>query len=95
MPTYVFFNKNTGAIIHTHREVSLTGTELSVPREQLESGALLKLLEGRVDTKDVEVLEIRRGTHLLQRSFDPDSATEVYVDIEQRALAERRKEKTS
>jgi hypothetical protein len=95
MPTYVFFNRGTGAVVHTHREVSLEGNELSLPREEVESGALLKLLEGRVDTKDVEVLEIRRGTELLQRSFDPDSATELYVDVEQQALAERSREKTS
>ena len=92
MPTYVFFNKNTGAIVHTHRKVTLTGNELSLPREEVESGALLKLLEGRVDTTDVGVLEIWRDLHLLQRSFDPDRATEVYVDIEQGALAERSKE---
>jgi hypothetical protein len=95
MPIYVFFNKSTGAIVHTHREVSLTGNELSLPREDVESGALVKLLEGRVDTDDVGVLEIRRGTHLLRRSVDPDRATEVYVDVEQGTLAERSKEKAS
>lgn len=91
MPKYVFFKKNTGEIIHTHEEVSLIGESLSVPREELKTGALLNLLEERVDTEGVEVLEVTRNAHLLRRSFSQDEVMEPYVDVEQGVLSERRK----
>jgi hypothetical protein len=91
MATYVFFNKNTGAVVHTHEEVSITGESLSVPREDLRTGVLINLLEGRVDTQDVEVMEVTENTHLLRSGFSEDAATEPYVDVGKGVLAERRR----
>ena len=93
MPIYVFYNKKTGQILHTHEEVSVTGEALSVPREDLKTGALLDLVEGRVDTQDVEVLETTENTHLLRSSFAEDSVMEPYVDVKRGVLAERKKGK--
>jgi hypothetical protein len=91
MVTYVFFNRRTGAIVHTHEEVAVTGESLSVPREELKAGALFNLLEDRVDRQDVEVLEVTQNTHLLRRSFSEDSVMEPYIDVEQQVLSERKK----
>jgi hypothetical protein len=91
MPSYVFFNKNTGQIVHTHKEVTLTGQSLSIPKEELRTGALLKQLEDRIESEDVEVLEVIRNEHLLHRNVSPDDETELYVDVQARALSEREK----
>jgi hypothetical protein len=91
MATYVFFNKKTGAVVHTHEEVSVTGESLSVPREDLRTGALLNLLEGRVERQDVEVIEVTENTHLLRRCFSQDAAMEPYVDVAQGVLLERKR----
>jgi hypothetical protein len=91
MPSYVFFNKNTGQIVHTHKEVTLTGQSLSIPKEELRTGALLKQLEDRIESEDVEVLEVIRNEHLLHRSVSPDDETELYVDVQARVLSEREK----
>jgi hypothetical protein len=90
MATYVFYSRTTGTILHTHEEVSITGDALSVRREDLKTGALLDLLEGRVDTEDVEVLETVENTHLLRTSFAQDSPMEPYVDVEQGVLSQRK-----
>ena len=91
MPSYVFFNKNTGQVVHTHQEVALTGESLSIPKEELKTGALLKQLEDRIDSEDVEVLEVTRDEHLLRRSVSLDDETELYVDVQARVLSEREK----
>ena len=91
MTTYVFFNRNTGDIVHIHEEVSLTGESLSVPREELRTGALLKLVEDRVAPEDVEVLETIQNIHLLRRDSSPEYEMEPYVDVEQGVLSERRR----
>jgi hypothetical protein len=90
MPNYVFFNRNTGDIIHTHEEVSLTGESLSIPTEELRTGALLKLLADRLDTDDIEVLEVTENAHLLRRASSADDETQPYVDVKQGVLSSKR-----
>jgi hypothetical protein len=91
MTPYVFFNRNTGTVVHTHEEVSITGESLSVPRDDLKTGALLDLLEGRVDRQDVEVMEVTENAHLLRKGFSEDAAVELYVDVTEGVLSERKR----
>jgi hypothetical protein len=87
--TYIFFNRRTGEILSTHQEMALTGDTLSVPREELLSGAVARRLEDRIDTEDLDVLEADQNSHLLRRAFSQDDATELYVDVGKRILSEK------
>ena len=89
MRTYVFFNKDTGEILHTHHEVALTGDSLSVAKDQLLTGDVMRLLEDRIDTQNVDVLEVEENSHLIRRSFSEDDEVALYVDVEKRILSER------
>lgn len=91
MPSYVFFNKNTGQIIQTHQEVNLLGESRRIPKEELMSGALLEQLKDQIDPGDVEVIEVIHNEHLLRRSVSPDDAKELYVDVHEQVLSEREK----
>jgi hypothetical protein len=87
--TYIFFNRRTGEILSTHREMALTGDTLSVPREELLSGDVGRLLADRIDTEDLDVLEADQNSHLLRRAFSQDDETELYVDVRKRILSEK------
>jgi hypothetical protein len=90
--TYIFFNRRTGEILHTHREVALTGDSLSVPREELLRGDVLRLVEDRVDTEDLDVLEADQNSHLVRKTFSQDDEIKLYVDVEKRILSEKGKQ---
>jgi hypothetical protein len=90
--TYIFFNRSTGEILHTHREVALTGDSLSVPREELLRGDVVRLVEDRVDTEDLDVLEADENSHLVRKTFSQDDEIELYVDVEKRILSEKGKQ---
>jgi hypothetical protein len=91
--TYIFFNRSTGEILHTHREVALTGDSLSVPREELLRGDVVRLVEDRVDTReDLDVLEADENSHLVRKTFSQDDEIELYVDVEKRILSEKGKQ---
>ena len=93
MRTYIFFNRRTGEILHTHREAALTGDSLSVPREELLRGDVVRLVEDRVDTReDLDVLEVDQNSHLVRKTFSQDDEIELYVDVEQRILSEKGKQ---
>ncbi len=89
MRTYIFFNRRTGEILHTHREVALTGDTLSVPREELLSGEVVRLLEDRIDTDDLDVIEADQNRHLARKTFSQDDEIELYVDVQKRILSEK------
>ena len=89
MRTYVFFNKDTGEILHTHHEVALTGDSLSVTKDQLLTGDVMRLLEDRADKQNVDVLEVDANSHLIRRSFSEDDEIALYVDVERKILSER------
>jgi hypothetical protein len=91
--TYIFFNRRTGEILHTHREAALTGDSLSVPREELLRGDVVRLVEDRVDTReDLDVLEVDQNSHLVRKTFSQDDEIELYVDVEKRILSEKGKQ---
>jgi hypothetical protein len=87
--TYIFFNRRTGEILSTHQEMALIGDTLSVPREELLSGDVGRLLADRIDTEDLDVLEADQNSHLLRRAFSQDDETELYVDARKRILSEK------
>ncbi len=93
MRTYIFFNRRTGEILHTHREAALTGDSLSVPREELLRGDVVRLVEDRVDTReDLDVLEVDQNSHLVRKTFSEDDEIELYVDVEKWILSEKGKQ---
>jgi hypothetical protein len=91
MRTYVFFNGRTGEILHTHRVQTLTGDSLSVSREELLSGDAVRLLEGRIDMADLDVLDVDENSHLVRRTSSQEDKIELFVDVEKRILSEREK----
>jgi len=91
MPTYVFFDKNTGEIVQTHQEAALSGDALPRHIQELKTGPLVEQLEDRIDPNDVEVLDVTGNERLLYRASSPDDETELYVDVQQQVLSEREK----
>jgi hypothetical protein len=92
MRTYVFFNKNTGEIVHTHQEVALMGDLIPTPTEDFKAGPIMEQLADQIDPEDVEVLDATGSNELLlNRSSSLDVATEPYVDVQQQVISEREK----
>jgi hypothetical protein len=90
MKTYVFFNRNTGQIVHTHTEVAVTGEATPLSREELLSMDLRQPEEERIDPNDLDVLESDLSGYRAQRSSSPEEARkELYVDVQKRVVAER------
>jgi hypothetical protein len=89
MRTYVFFDKNTGEIVHTHQEVALMGESLPTPTEELRAGPLMEQLADRIAPADVEVLDVTGNEYLLSRAGSPDDTTKPYVDVQKQVLSER------
>jgi hypothetical protein len=91
MRTYVFFNKNTGEIVHTHQLAALIGDALPIPTEELRTGPLMEQLADRIDPGDVEVLDVTGNDYLLRRVGSPDDTTALVVDVEEQVISEREK----
>ena len=82
MSTYVIFDKNTGAIVHTHTEVSIFGEPLPVAPDELL--AMYRPRPGH-DRSNLDVLEVDRD--LLRRG--QSNRTDLYVDVQKRVISER------
>jgi hypothetical protein len=91
MTSYVFYNSNTGEILHIHQEVAVIGEGLSTPKEELLSGPLMQLIQDQSQLEDVDVIEASGNEPLFQSSGSMDDMTEFYVDVQQQALSEREK----
>ena len=91
MASYVFYNSNTGEIVHRHQEAAVIGESLSTPKEELLSGPLMQLIKEQSQLEDVGVIEVSGDAPLFRRSLTMDDATEFYVDVEQQVLLEREK----
>jgi hypothetical protein len=88
---YVFFQKETGKVLMTHRRVSPSGEALQVSRDELMhiAGRAALLLEQEDALESIDIIEVDRNSHLLRRVPSPDDRTDVYVDVEKRVLSER------
>jgi hypothetical protein len=91
MASYVFYNSNTGEIVHLHQEVAVIGESLSTPKEELLSGPLMQLIKEQSQLEDVGVIEVSGDAPLFRHSLTMDDVTEFYVDVEQQVLLEREK----
>jgi hypothetical protein len=91
MASYVFYNTNTGQIVHLHQEAAVFGESLSTPKEELLSGSLMQLIKEQSQLEDVGVIEVSGDAPVFRRSLTMDDATESYVDVEQQVLLEREK----
>ena len=92
MASYVFYNSNTGEIVHIHQQVAVTGESLSTPEEELLSGPLMQLIKDESQLEDVDVIEVSGNAPLFRSSVAMDDATEFYVDVQQQGLLEREKD---
>jgi hypothetical protein len=87
MGTYVVFNRETGEIIHTHREASLLGE----PRKRSREDVLELSRRAREEAApDWDVVELEQD--ILQ---EVGPGREIYVDVERRVLRERAKDRES
>jgi hypothetical protein len=87
MGTYVVFDRETGEIIHTHREASLLGE----PRKRSREDVLdLSRRGGEEAAADRDVVELEQD--ILQ---EVGPGREIYVDVESRVLRERAKDRES
>jgi hypothetical protein len=91
MGSYVFYNSNTGEIVHLHQELSVIGESLSTPKEELLSGPLMQLIKDESQLEDVGVIEVSGDEPLFRYSPAMDDTTEFYVDVQQQVLLEREK----
>jgi hypothetical protein len=91
MASYVFYNSNTGEIVHVHQEATVIGESLSTPKEELLSGPLMQLIKEQSQLEDVGVIEVSGDAPLFRHSLTKDDVTEFYVDVEQQVLLEREK----
>ncbi len=93
MTVYVFFNKNTGQIIHTHREITVNGDPLQASREHLEElQAKINLRlpqEERIEPEELDILDVDENNLVLRKAASREDAKELYVDTQERVLAER------
>ncbi len=94
MHSYVFYNRNTGEIIHTHQETAAMGDMLPTPKEELLSGPLMQLIKEQSqleNVEDVDVIEVSGNEPLFRSGSSMDDVTEFYVDVQQQVLSEREK----
>jgi hypothetical protein len=88
---YVFFHRETGKILMTHRRVSPSGAALQVTRDELMriAGRAAPLLEQKETLESIDIIEVDQNSHFLRRVSSPDDRMDVYVDVEKRVLSER------
>jgi hypothetical protein len=88
---YVFFQKETGKILLTHRRVSPSGEALQATRDELMriAGRVAPLLEQEETLESIDIIEVDQDSRFLRRVSSPDDRMDVYVDVEKRVLSER------
>jgi hypothetical protein len=88
---YVFFQKETGKILMTHRRVTPSGEALQVTRDELMriASRAAPLLEQKETLESIDIIEVDQNSHFLRRVPSPDDRMDVYVDVEKRVLSER------
>ena len=82
MSSYVVFDKQTGRIVHTHREVAVLGEPGPRAREEVLEWSRRIAAEGI--PKDLDIVELEQE---VLRQIGP--GREVYVDVEKRVLTDR------
>jgi hypothetical protein len=83
--TYVFFDKNTGSILHVHAEAALTGEPLPTPKVDLLAMDLRLSSGEQIDRRDLDVMEVDLDLRRPRRT----NGKELYVDVQRRVLSER------
>ncbi len=89
MRTYVFFDKNTGNIVHVHAEATLSGESPPVPKEKLLAMDLRQPSEARFDKEGLDVLEVDLNLRRRRQASKQQAIKELYVDVDKRVLSER------
>jgi hypothetical protein len=88
---YVFFQRETGRILLTHKRVSPSGEALQVTREELMriASRAAPLLDQEEELDSIDVIEVDQKSYLLRQVSSPEDRTKVYVDVQNRVLSER------
>jgi hypothetical protein len=82
MTTYVVFDKETGRIVHTHRDVAVLGEP--GPRARKDVLEWSRRIAVDAIPKDLDIVELEQEA---LRQVGP--GREVYVDVEKRVLMDR------